>query len=568
MLQLAYTDNGNLWRRISTSGTAWGTWAKLWHDANDGSGSGLDADLLDGLNLSTDGAANTTANIIPRTNASGNIGFAAVSTTVGILTNTTNIDRVYVGNDNVISKKDINDFKEKIGLTYKQFRPRSSDTTDTNYWTGVMGWAQVDMNNVFDWGSGFIDSWSSPANAPSGTTHWTGLQAIHYTNATGTGRYGWQLVVGAGVPGATWMRGTWGGAFSSWTRMWNDSNDGSGSGLDADLLDGLNTSSTNANSTVVVRDASGNFAGSKIDSTQLTRTNNRVNASQRHPIGHYSFGEAVFEVDPTWSNAELQNMFNSASASWVADSTAPGGYAISITGTVNVGGSYNSGFPYIPIETTDIYYMECWIKNVSGTNTHYMGSDEFNEAFTSLGGNPGSFGYWVMSNTNPGTAWTKVSGYITGFSAATGAFKVGAKYWTPLALFNYSGGGTSYISGWKVYRVSQAGNRIFTGTVVSSNTVTANSDIKLKTNIKPIENALDKTLALRGVEFDRLDIEAHQIGVIAQEVEEVIPELVSDLFGTKSVAYGNITAVLIEAIKEQQIMINNLKNDIEELKKK
>ena len=568
MLQLAYTDNGNLWRRISTSGTAWGTWAKLWHDANDGSGSGLDADLLDGLNLSTDGAANTTANIIPRTNASGNIGFAAVSTTVGILTNTTNIDRVYVGNDNVISKKDINDFKEKIGLTYKQFRPRSSDTTDTNYWTGVMGWAQVDMNNVFDWGSGFIDSWSSPANAPSGTTHWTGLQAIHYTNATGTGRYGWQLVVGAGVPGATWMRGTWGGAFSSWTRMWNDSNDGSGSGLDADLLDGLNTSSTNANSTVVVRDASGNFAGSKIDSTQLTRTNNRVNASQRHPIGHYSFGEAVFEVDPTWSNAELQNMFNSASASWVADSTAPGGYAISITGTISVGGSYNSGFPYIPIETTDIYYMECWIKNVSGTNTHYMGSDEFNEAFTSLGGNPGSFGYWVMSNTNPGTAWTKVSGYITGFSAATGAFKVGAKYWTPLALFNYTGAGTSYISGWKVYRVSQAGNRVFTGTVVSSNTVTANSDIKLKTNIKPIENALDKTLALRGVEFDRLDIEAHQIGVIAQEVEEVIPELVSDLFGTKSVAYGNITAVLIEAIKEQQIMINNLKNDIEELKKK
>jgi len=197
-----------------------------------------------------------------------------------------------------------------------------------------------------------------------------------------------------------------------------------------------------------------------------------------------------------------------------------------------------------------------------------MGSIDYNEAFTSLGGNPGSFGYWVMSNTNPGTTWTKVSGYITGFGASTGQFKAGTKYWTPQALFNFSGGGTTYISGWKVFRVSHFGNRTITGNFTASGTVTANSDIKLKTNIKPIENALEKVTKMRGVEFDRIDRNnEHQIGVIAQEIEEIIPEIVSDNFGTKAVAYGNITAVLIEAIKEQQTMINNLKQEIEELKK-
>jgi hypothetical protein len=50
--------------------------------------------------------------------------------------------------------------------------------------------------------------------------------------------------------------------------------------------------------------------------------------------------------------------------------------------------------------------------------------------------------------------------------------------------------------------------------------------------------------------------------LIAQEIEKIVPELVSESQGTKSVAYGNITAYLVEAIKEQQIQINNLKDMI------
>jgi hypothetical protein len=97
------------------------------------------------------------------------------------------------------------------------------------------------------------------------------------------------------------------------------------------------------------------------------------------------------------------------------------------------------------------------------------------------------------------------------------------------------------------------------GNIVASGTVTANSDIKLKENVITIESALEKVLSLRGVEYDRKDSGEHQIGVIAQEVEKIIPEVV---YGDeiKSVAYGNLVGLLIEAIKEQQ-------KEIEELKK-
>jgi hypothetical protein len=97
--------------------------------------------------------------------------------------------------------------------------------------------------------------------------------------------------------------------------------------------------------------------------------------------------------------------------------------------------------------------------------------------------------------------------------------------------------------------------------ITASGTVTANSDEKLKENVITIENALEKVLSLRGVEYDRIDSGDHQIGVIAQEVEKIVPAVV---YGDeiKSVAYANIVALLIEAIKEQQKEIDKLKKNL------
>jgi len=79
--------------------------------------------------------------------------------------------------------------------------------------------------------------------------------------------------------------------------------------------------------------------------------------------------------------------------------------------------------------------------------------------------------------------------------------------------------------------------------------VTAYSDERLKENIKTIPNALETVKKLRGVSFNRKDFGSKGIGVIAQEIEQVLPEVVVE-GEYKSVSYGNIVGLLIEAIKE------------------
>ncbi|MEY4616581.1 MAG: hypothetical protein RJB66_1541 [Pseudomonadota bacterium] len=97
----------------------------------------------------------------------------------------------------------------------------------------------------------------------------------------------------------------------------------------------------------------------------------------------------------------------------------------------------------------------------------------------------------------------------------------------------------------------------FGGTsVCTSSGCTSSSDERLKQNIVPLENSLTKILKLQGVEYDYRDKskyeEAHQIGVIAQDVESVFPEVVKtdSHSGLKSVAYDHLVAPIIEAIKE------------------
>jgi len=91
------------------------------------------------------------------------------------------------------------------------------------------------------------------------------------------------------------------------------------------------------------------------------------------------------------------------------------------------------------------------------------------------------------------------------------------------------------------------------GNIAATGTITSSSDAKLKENVKSLDNALDKINAMRGVSYTRndlLDKDAVHIGLIAQEVEEIYPEIVTDNAESgKSVAYGNMVAPLIEAIK-------------------
>ena len=113
------------------------------------------------------------------------------------------------------------------------------------------------------------------------------------------------------------------------------------------------------------------------------------------------------------------------------------------------------------------------------------------------------------------------------------------------------------------------------GLIRATNDVVAyySSDKRLKDNLIKIGNPLDKISQLNGYEFDWIEKEGihenegHDVGVIAQEVEKVIPEIVQTRdSGYKGVKYEKIVPLLIEAIKEQQTQIEELKQQIEEIK--
>jgi len=101
------------------------------------------------------------------------------------------------------------------------------------------------------------------------------------------------------------------------------------------------------------------------------------------------------------------------------------------------------------------------------------------------------------------------------------------------------------------------------GNFTATGDVIAYSDARVKENVVTIDNALDKVKEMRGVYYNRTDQEddkSKKVGVIAQEIEKVLPEVVSeDGDGMKGVSYGNIVGVLIEAIKDQQKQIDELK---------
>lgn len=101
----------------------------------------------------------------------------------------------------------------------------------------------------------------------------------------------------------------------------------------------------------------------------------------------------------------------------------------------------------------------------------------------------------------------------------------------------------------------------FTGNFTASGDITAYSDDSLKTNVQVIDGALGRVEAIRGVTFERIEDGSVSTGVIAQELEAVLPEAVkTDANGVRHVAYGNITGLLIEAVKELSAQVEELKN--------
>ena len=222
-----------------------------------------------------------------------------------------------------------------------------------------------------------------------------------------------------------------------------------------------------------------------------------------------------------------------------ADQTITAGSGLSGGGTGNVTLSHsdtssqssvnNSGATVIQDVTLDTY------GHVTGLASHTM-------TLANLGYTGATNANYITNNnqlTN-GAGYTTSVGDITGVTAGT----------------NLNGGGTSG-------GVTLNLDSTITVTTVNAGTVNTTSDERAKDDITPITGALDKVQQLGGYSFTLKATDEKSSGVIAQEVQKVMPELVQEgAEGLLSVQYGNMVGLLIEAIKEQQAQIDELKQKL------
>jgi hypothetical protein len=264
-----------------------------------------------------------------------------------------------------------------------------------------------------------------------------------------------------------------------------------------------------------------------------------------HP-GDQAYGFQI--VQNMWDDQLYFRRYNGGWQGWrtALDNTNYGGYC-------NFGGNSVYGGIFYDGNNTGYY-----VDPASGSNFSSVYADNWFRTYGQTGLYSQSYGIHIYPQS--GSAWS-----ITG-SGGNIELQFRSNHNSTIRGYVYADtsnniGFLTSGGGWRL-RCDDSGNAIATGDV------TAYSDRRVKENIHTIDNALDKVNNLRGVYYTRIDSEDKQrkVGVIAQETLEVLPEVVGkDTDGMYNVAYGNITAVLIEAIKEQQTQIEELKQLVNKL---
>ena len=178
-------------------------------------------------------------------------------------------------------------------------------------------------------------------------------------------------------------------------------------------------------------------------------------------------------------------------------------------------------------------------------------SDELKVGGDGTFGGDGTAASWI----NTGSVASGIKSYMTGGTAAGVPIGRLSSEWSGSTwnVMNWTPGGVA-ISGWLT-----TSDYIVCSQDVDAVNFNSTSDESLKENVETIENALSKVINMRGVNFNWKENSQPGTGVIAQEIETVLPHVVTENNeGIKHVQYGNIVGTLIEAIKEQQRQIEAL----------
>jgi hypothetical protein len=433
----------------------WGGWHEFWTTQNDGSGSGLDADTVDSLQASQ----------FLRSDASDSFtGQLTMSTQKALIA--------------------------------------------SNYGHGVYGvYSASKYQHVWSMGT----SYNAPANgASTGTVG--NLYGLAWTYNPDHGGAGNNAQAKAGLQhqlllcmnGTTYTalgNGIWtsGNISRNGNTVWDAGNDGSGSGLDADLLDGIQ--------------------------------------ADRIPFGQNATGSTNTQPSQTLKS---------------------GFYDV-----------YNNNTP----TATWYSYVNIRHNNVSNNHGHQIAGSFYDNNLWNRNINNGSFGAWSKSwsSNNDGSGSGLDADLLDSLQAS--------QFLRSDANDTFSGtylsmtGDFKYTPTLHFYNTSNTTKRVSfdsDGGIYSTGNITAYSDIRVKENIEVIPNALEKVEQIRGVTFTRNDNtgdtkDKRYAGVIAQEIEQVLPEVVeTDEEGIKSVAYGNMVGLLIEAIKQLKEEVEDLKTQLKE----
>jgi len=507
----------------------------------DGAGSGLDADLLDGYDSSR----------FMRRTGKGNAivggGWMTVATCGGgrfhgeiIVTDADSGDHAFIRIDWMRSYIDSNFTVLNCGGHTNRIQGARVlyNTSDNTYGTKylqvyVTAYSSYEVN-VYELGD--IADYGVPSVVTPVIQNSISGYAVHGNEITGLDTYGHAaeegIIAGGPIRSNNSMN-------VSGNTVWHAGNDGAGSGLDADTLDGIQGSE------YIKRYAD---LAAAIDLNTITTTGiyHQNSSAQASSGSNYPVGQAgLLEV---YNNDE------------------PGGNALH---TYQRYTEYSTGNVWTRQRYHSTWYA--WAKQWDSTND---GSGSGLDADKLDGLDSSAFAPASHNHTSL-TGVTSIS-----FAAqATDSMSISRTINATGTYFDFNLSDDNNNDWWR-WRFNPTGSTVYdamtlkpvsngnsnltvNGTIRATGDVISNSDIRLKSDIKPINNPIETVKALNGKTYIKDD--KASIGLIAQEVEEVLPQLVhtaSDEMGTKSVAYGNIVAVLIEAVKEQQKQIDELKEKL------
>ncbi len=219
-----------------------------------------------------------------------------------------------------------------------------------------------------------------------------------------------------------------------------------------------------------------------------------------------------------------------------------------------------------------------------GNNNYASGENSFAGGYSSsaLSINSFAFGYNTQADGENSVTFGDLTNTYGDNSMAIGKFTIARAYCSLVIGRNNvaTGSNSSWISTEPLIEAGNGGSGVFSnamtlyknGNMTISGTLTQSSDIRLKTNIRPLNGTLTQIQSVQPIYYEFKDTELHpagtQIGFSAQEIQQYWPELVrEDGSGYLSVDYAGMTVVLLQAVKEQQQMIQQLQKEVEQLKK-